>query len=87
MYVCVQPLQHVLAKRIHGAINEAFIDLGVNNYWQSKVVGVGCDGAAVNIGRRNSVMTWIKDDHPYIIPMHCVDHRLELGILSVLILH
>ena len=56
MYVCVQSLQHVPAKGIYGAINEAFIDLGVNN-WQSKVVAVGCDGAAVNDSdiRRRSV--------------------------------
>ena len=47
MYVCVQSLQHVLAEGIYGVINEAFIDLSVNN-WQSKVVAVGCDGAAVN---------------------------------------
>ena len=58
MYVCVRPLQDAHAKGIYGVINEAFIDLGVNN-WQSKVVGVGCDGAAVNIGRRNSGMTRI----------------------------
>ena len=56
MYVCVQPLQQAHAEGIYGVINKAFVDLGVNN-WQSKVVAVGCDGAAVNDSdiRRRSV--------------------------------
>ena len=78
MYVRLQPVQHAHADGVYDAINNAFIGVGVPD-WRAKVVGVGCDGASVNLGARNSVMTRIRDGLPYIVPMHCIAHRLELG--------
>ena len=78
-YLRCQPIEHAHADGIFGAIDQAFRDVGVEN-WRSKVVGVGCDGASVNLGRNNSVATRITENMNYIVLMHCVAHRLELGI-------
>ena len=78
-YLLCQPIEHAHADGIFGAIDQAFRDVGVEN-WRSKVVGVGCDGASVNLGRNNSVATRITENMNYIVLMHCVAHRLELGI-------
>ena len=78
-YLRCQPIEHAHADGVFGAIDQAFRDVGVEN-WRSKVVGVGCDGASVNLGRNNSVATRITENMNYIVLMHCVAHRLELGI-------
>ena len=51
------------------------------------MVAAGCDGASVNLGSRNSVATRLREDHPYILPVHCVAQRLELGILNAIKSH
>ncbi len=48
--------------------------------WRDKTVFLCCDGAAVNLGRRNGVAVKLKDDVGHLVAVHCVAHRLELGI-------
>jgi len=50
---------------------------------QPKIICVNMDGAAVNMGAKNGVAKKINDsvDNKVII-MHCVAHKLELGILD-----
>ncbi|XP_014666762.1 PREDICTED: zinc finger protein 862-like [Priapulus caudatus] len=52
--------------------------------WLDKVIGVGCDGAAVNIGNKNSVKTRLLQECPHLVVTHCVAHRLELGVLNAI---
>ena len=40
------------------------------------------DGASVMMGSRNGVKTKLLNDHPSALIIHCVAHRLELGILD-----
>lgn len=48
---------------------------------QPKIVCVNMDGAAVNMGVKNGVAKQINDSiNNKIIVMHCVAHKLELGI-------
>lgn len=83
-FLSLEPLEHAHADGIYQAIDQAFRTNGILN-WKDKLVGVGCDGASVNIGRNNSVATRIQDQgHDYILIVHCVAHRLELGVLSAI---
>ena len=52
------------------------------------MVGFGSDGAAVNVGCRNSVAALLQKElnHP-LISIHCVAHRLELGIVKAIKTH
>ena len=49
------------------------------NNFTSKLVGLGCDGAAVMLGRRNGLAVLLKQAQPALVEVHCFAHRLELG--------
>ena len=51
-YLSLQEVQHANAQGIYEAIDRAFISHGLVG-WKDKLVGMGCDGAPVNIGRQN----------------------------------
>ncbi|XP_029915000.1 zinc finger protein 862-like [Myripristis murdjan] len=45
---------------------------------------MGADGAAVNLGHRGGVIALLQAEiGSFIVPFHCMPHRLELGMLSV----
>lgn len=48
------------------------------------MIKAGCDGASVNLGVNDSVATRLRENRPYVMTVHCVAHRLELGALSAL---
>ena len=85
-YLALKNIEHAHAEGVFNAICRAFTDNNVPN-WHDKVVGIGCDGAKVNVGIHNSVATRFKTDHNYIVVMHCVAHRLELGVMSSIRAH
>ena len=83
VFIGIEGLEHAHADDVFAAISRV-MENRVDD-WHNKVIGVGCDGASVNIGKRNSVSTRLcDDDHPYILPVHCVAHRLELAVLRSL---
>ena len=45
----------------------------------SKVVALGSDGASVMTGKDNGVAAKLRGDIPYLLALHCVNHRLALG--------
>ena len=81
-FLSLQAMAKSDAQGILGAIDKAFLDeLGLQgNEWREKIVGMGTDGAAVMTGVRSGVVTRVKADVPHLISVHCVAHRLELGI-------
>lgn len=54
------------------------------NDWRDKLVFLCADGAAVNIGRKNGVAAKLKQEIGYLLSIHCVAHRLELGVTSAI---
>lgn len=54
--------------------------------WKEKLIKAGCDGASVNLGVNDSVATRLRENRPYdyVMTVHCVALRLELGALSAL---
>ena len=61
---------------------DAFLtDLGIQN-WKLKLVGLGTDGATVNVGQQGKLGAILKRELPYLVQIHCVAHRLELAVLD-----
>ena len=48
--------------------------------WRKKVVLLCTDGASVNTGKKNGVAAKLKTSLDYIIAVHCIAHRLEIGV-------
>ena len=49
-----------------------------------KLVGFGCDGAAVMVGVNNGVATLFRREQPCVQAIHCFAHRLELAYKEAL---
>ena len=52
-----------------------------------KLVAMGCDEAAVMIGRNTGVVKRLRDLAPSMVGIHCFAHRLELAIKDVIKKH
>ena len=52
--------------------------------WRDEAVFLCCDGAAVNLGKKNGVAAKLKDDVGHLVSVHCVAHRLELGVTKAI---
>ena len=74
-------VEHAHAEGVLAAIEEAMSEV---EGWKDKLIATGCDGASVNMGKNHSVTALLKRDVPHLIAMHCVSHRLELGVLDAL---
>ncbi|CAL8239321.1 unnamed protein product [Gadus morhua 'NCC'] len=45
---------------------------------------MGADGAAVKLGHRGGVIALLQAEiGSFIVPFHCMPHRLEIGMLRV----
>lgn len=54
--------------------------------FKEKFVSATVDGAAVNTGVYNGLLTQLKkDDRPWLVNVHCVSHRVELAIKDALL--
>ena len=42
------------------------------------------NGAAVNLGRRHGMAALLREDVPWLVAIHCLNHRLELGVKNAL---
>lgn len=76
-------LEHAHSDGVLGALVKLVSNLDGN--WSNKIIGFGADGASVNMGKNRSVSTLLRDNYEasYLVSMHCMAHRLELGILNV----
>ena len=76
------------ADNLKSCIDDCFLEkLHITRETYTKIM-VSCtsDGAAVNTGIYNGLLTQMKNDsRPWFIPMHCVSHRLELAIKDSLL--
>ena len=80
-YVALTDVDHAHAEGVFHAITNKLDEIGIVD-WQDRLVGLGSDGAKVNIGANNSVATRMREGgYGYIVVMHCMAHRLELAVL------
>ncbi|XP_058630025.1 zinc finger protein 862-like [Onychostoma macrolepis] len=83
VFLSIQDVKQGTAAGILHAIYTAFEEADISD-WRHKLVGFGSDGAAVNVGCRNGVSAQLLKDIPHLIAIHCVAHRLELGVLKAI---
>ena len=48
--------------------------------WSSKLVVICVDGAAVNIGVRRGLVALLREDLPWLVAIHCLNHRLKFAV-------
>lgn len=75
------------ANAIIDGINSIFQDKKSKFYmssdeFQSKVVSATADGASVNFGQYSGVLSQLKEDRPWMLKIHCINHRVELSVKS-----
>ena len=63
-------------------MNGAFQVSSIHN-WKEKLVGMGADGASVNLGKKGGVVALLRQEVPHLIDFHCLPHRLELALLEM----
>jgi hypothetical protein len=69
------------ADSLHLAINSIFSENGrVPLKDPGKLIAATSDGAYVNMGVYNGALTQLKRGHPWLVVIHCCNHRLELAI-------
>ncbi|XP_063951982.1 zinc finger protein 862-like [Lytechinus pictus] len=82
----LQELEHANAPGHFNAIKLALEAISFDN-WQSSIVALGTDGAAVMIGRERGLATLMREKVPWLYNIHCMAHRLELGVMDVIKQH
>lgn len=83
-YVKTQAVKHAHAEGVLEAIETSMDSIDPGWDWKRRLIATGSDGASVNLEKNRSVTAFLKRDIPYMIPMHCVNHRLELGVLDAI---
>ena len=84
-FVSIQELKSGDAPGIIMAIDAAFEFIGFDSSeWKERLIGFGADGAAVMLGKSRGVAALLKHEVAHMIEIHCVAHRLELGILDAM---
>lgn len=58
-------------------------ELSTEDY-RAKLVSCTADGASVNTGKYRGVLTQLKSNRPWLLTIHCANHRIELAVKSSL---
>ena len=61
------------------ALTKSFTDIGLDNFTEH-LIGFMSDGASVNFGKKACLLTKLRHEMPWLIGIHCLNHRLELAI-------
>lgn len=60
-------------------LSDFFVELGITNL-ENILIGFMADGASVNLGQLRGLATFLKQDIPWLLSIHCLNHRLELAV-------
>ena len=67
------------AEGILNCIAKAFKGIGFNNF-TVRLLGINVDGVSVNLGKHQGVAARLKEMAPWLLAVHCFNHRLELAV-------
>ena len=74
------------ADAIVKGINSVFEESGpfamLPEQFQGKLISCTADITSVNTGKYNGVLTQLKRERPWLITIHCANHRIELAAKS-----
>ena len=76
-YFCVRQPATVNAPGLYECLNRALSFIGITDH--TKLIGLGCDGASVNMGDK-ALKGLVTKDRPWAVVVWCLAHRLELAV-------
>ena len=77
-FVALKECPNGKAQGITGAITLAMDEKDQN--WKDKTACLGTYGANVMLGQHGGIFGILKKDTPSLISVHCIAHKLELGL-------
>ena len=88
-FISIENLETSDAKGVKSGLENALRKVGLSfdqiscvAFDSPTLVCANFDGASVMQGKKNGTMGLILRDAPWVFPMHCVAHKLELGALD-----
>ncbi len=82
-FLTVRQPGRATAESLFSCLRAAMGFLGVAN-WEHKLIGMGCDGASVNLGSTSGLKGLLTEAMPWIVVFWCLAHRLELALKDAL---
>lgn len=83
-FFSLRKVEHATAEGLLETIKNALQEHGIPSL-KEHIVGLGADGASVNFGVRGGLATLMKNEGiDWLVPVHCVSHKLELAIADAL---
>ncbi|ELU10088.1 hypothetical protein CAPTEDRAFT_187247 [Capitella teleta] len=78
---------NVTSDNLKKAIDDFFIkQLQVTEgVYQHQLISATSDGAGVNTGCKNGLLTQLQRDRDWLVTVHCISHRLELALKDCLL--
>ena len=72
------------ANGVKGAHDQVFKNMNVHqSIYTNGMVSCTADGASVNFGRWEGFLVKMEETRPWLVKLHCVNHRAELAVKSV----
>ena len=68
-------IDHTFSEKVHISSEE----------YTKMMVSAKSDGASVNTGKYNGLLVQLEQSRPWLVKIHCVSHRLELGLKDSLL--
>lgn len=81
-FVCIGEPNSTCSTDLYTFVKDSTKENGFEKH-MNKLVGFGSDGAANMMGKKTGLITLMRNDHPEIIGVHCLAHRLELAFKDV----
>ena len=78
-----QPV-HGTAEGLYDCFEKAMTYMGIRDSWKAKMIGLGCDGTNINLGKKYGLQALLKKEVPWVICFWCLSHHLELLIKDAL---
>jgi hypothetical protein len=79
-FIGVQSVEKANAVGIVNALKTTVGKLFAWEEFKDKLVSLGCDGAAVMVGKKSGVAAHLTEEQPALVVVHCFAHKLELAL-------
>ena len=75
---CLANVPDAISIGIKTLLTERYAKLDLRN----RLVSICIDGAEFNLGVHHSLSTLLKEDMPWLVAVHCMNHRLKLAAMD-----
>lgn len=78
-FMSVESPGETTAEGLKKMIEDAFGRMDIENF-QSRLASLNVDGASVNMGKTAGLGVRLREMSPWLLVIHCFNHRLELTV-------